>query len=395
MDVISAITIILLFGLIFSKIAKVFKVPYIIGYLFAGILIGPSLLNLITTSQTNNFESFSAITLAFLSFMVGAELKVSYIKRIGYKSFVTALFISLTTFLVISVGMYIVIKDLPSALILGCVAATSAPAVIMNIFKDYDSKGNLTNTILGVIAVDDIISVLLFGIIITMLKSSDSTFTFLSLLMPFKEILLSIILGLGLGILLGFLSKLFKNKYETIALVLAFILASITLTNYISVSSLLVCTVMGIFFTNFFKGKVTNNLLNVTDELLSLTLIIFFVSTGTILNISLIPQIWIISLIFIVIRLLGKYFGAIIGMKVSKSEVDKSLGLCLLSQTGLSIGLVLASKSVLGPYYLQVQGIVVFTSIITDIISPIILKSILVKHENIVIKKKLFNLKKS
>ena len=82
-------------------------------------------------------------------------------------------------------------------------------------------------------------------------------------------------------------------------------------------------------------------------------------------------------------------------MKVSKSEVDKSLGLCLLSQTGLSIGLVLASKSVLGPYYLQVQGIVVFTSIITDIISPIILKSILVKHENIVIKKKLFNLKKS
>lgn len=395
MDVISAITIILLFGLIFSKIAKVFKVPYIIGYLFAGILIGPSLLNLITTSQTNNFESFSAITLAFLSFMVGAELKVSYIKRIGYKSFVTALFISLTTFLVISVGMYIVIKDLPSALILGCVAATSASAVIMNIFKDYDSKGNLTNTILGVIAVDDIISVLLFGIIITMLKSSDSTFTFLSLLMPFKEILLSIILGSGLGILLGFLSKLFKNEYETIALVLAFILASITLTNYISVSSLLVCTVMGIFFTNFFKGKVTNNLLNVTDELLSLTLIIFFVSTGTILNISLIPQIWIISLIFIVIRLLGKYFGAIIGMKVSKSEVDKSLGLCLLSQTGLSIGLVLASKFVLGPYYLQVQGIVVFTSIITDIISPIILKSILVKHENIVIKKKLFNLKKS
>lgn len=379
MQVITALVFVLLFGIVFSKIAQLIRIPYIIGYLIAGVIIGPSVLGLIDPYQVSTMETFSIITLSVLSFIVGSELRFSYLKKIGSKPIITAIFTSFTTFIVITVSMIFLLKDLSSALILGVIGAATAPAVIMNIFKKYKTKGELTETILSIVAIDDIVSIILFGLILTILESSGTNLNILSLLMPFVEIILSFIIGSVLGITLGMVSRIFKGYTYSFALILVFILSSIAITDYFEMSSLLTCTIMGIMFVNFSSVKVANNILDVTDEILSLVLIVFFVISGSELNINIIPSIWKISLGFIVVRIIGKYLGALLGSKITgmNSKISSVLGLCLLSQTGLTVGLLLAASKVLGDNYEIVQGIVIFTSIIIDIISPIILKIIL------------------
>ncbi len=395
MNLIYAIAIVLLFGITLSRFAQKLNIPSIIGYLVSGIIIGPSVLGFINVEQVSDLQTFSVITLSILSFIIGSQFKLSHVKRIGGKMILTGLYACLTTFLFISIGMILLKQDVRVALILGVIGATTAPAVVMNIFKDYKAKGKLTDTILSIVAIDDVISIILFGFTLILIENSMTNFHLISLFAPFKEIIISLILGSIMGYALGLGSKLFKENTSQIALVIVFIFSTITFANYLGISPLLICTIMGIVFVNSFEGKIINGILDVSDELLSVILIIFFVVSGATLDVTLIPQIWFIALVFIIVRVFGKWIGALLGSNIAKLDdsISKVLGLGLLSQTGLAVGLVLAASDVLKDKTAMVQSIVVLTSITIDLISPFILKMILKKENNIEYKVSLFKRK--
>jgi len=382
MDILFTIGIVLLSGLIFGGIVKIFKLPEVTGYLIAGIVIGPFVLNLISFEQINSLEMFSTIALSFISFLIGAEFKLKYIKKLGVKPFVIGIMTSFLTMALVSYTSLLLGLSIPFALILGAIASSTAPASIMMIVKEYKSRGELTNTMLSVVAIDDVISIIIFGFSMVVAESINSNSASLfGLLEPFKEIILSLIIGVIMGLLLGLFSKLLKSKSNIIALIIVFIFGTIVISNYYNISSLLVCMIHGAIFINAYNHKTTDKILDLIDYISPPISIIFFVLSGASLDFSLLSTIGLIGICYVITRTLGKILGSMLGASLVKSpkKVYKYLGPTLLSQTGISIGLAMLATRVIPNDAKNLIAIVVASSFVFDLIGPIITKKMLKK----------------
>lgn len=232
------------------------------------------------------------IALSFISFLIGVEFKIKYLKKVGSKPFVIALFGTLITmFLVSSVALFWG-YSVGFSIVLGAICSSTATASMMMVVKEYKAKGEFTNTMLGVVAIDDVISVILFGFSLTIAQSlTNGDISLIGLLDPFCEIFMSILLGVGFGLLLGIVVRFFKNTSNIFAVILVFVFMAIYISDYYQSSSLLVCMVMGTIFINCFRYKITNKVLELTDFVSPTLTIIFFVVSGASLNIDLISSI--------------------------------------------------------------------------------------------------------
>lgn len=386
MNIIFVVGVILLMGLLFGGLVKAFKLPEVTGYLVAGIIIGPCVLKLINFEQIDSLQTFSTIALSFISFLIGSEFKLKYLKKLGIKPFVIGIMASFLTMVLVSASCLILGLSPSFSLILGAIASSTAPASIMMIVKQYKARGELTNTMLSVVAIDDVISIIIFGFVIVVAEylNNDSS-TLIGLLEPFKEISLSIIIGIISGWLLGFVSKVLKSDSNIIALIIVFIFGTIVVSDYLNISSLLVCMIQGAIFINAYNHKVTDKILDLVDYISPPLSIIFFVLSGASLDFSLIPSIGIIGIVYIFARTLGKIFGSMLGAKLvnSPKKVYNYLGPTLLSQTGISIGLVLLATPVIPNESKSLITIVVASSFIFDLFGPIVTKIMLKKAGDI------------
>ena len=312
-----------------------------------------------------------------MSFMIGSEFKFKHLKKLGIKPLVIGLMSSFLTLLIVTFTSFACGMNYSFSLMLGAIASSTAPASIMMIMKQYKAMGELTNTILSVVAIDDVISIFLFGFAIVVAGTANGSLTSsLGLLEPFKEIVYCVILGSLLGFLIGLLTKIFKSDSNIIIAILSFILLSVMLSYNIGISSLLVCMVMGAVFVNVFNNKITNRVLDLIDYINPPFLIIFFVLAGASIDFSVLSSVFIISIIYILSRSIGKIFGAMLGCKLvcSSKKVYKYIGPTLLSQTGLAIGLVALAQPILGDETVKLKAIVITSSFLFDLIGPLIVK---------------------
>jgi Kef-type K+ transport system membrane component KefB len=380
MDVLFSIAIILFAGLLFSKLVKRLNQPDIIGYLIAGIVIGPSVLNLVNYNQIDKLDTFGIIALSFIAFLIGSQFKLKYIKKLGAKPFVITLFSCLCTLILVSLSLFLAGNDLAFSLLLGAIASSTAPAVAMIVIKENRARGSLTNTILSVIAIDDILAIVIFGFCLVFAENlTNNNIVLTDLAKPFIEIILSILFGIGTGLLLGMFVKKIKSDNNVITLIIAFVFLTIVVTDYYNVSSLLVCMIMGGVFINYFQHRTTDKVLDLIDYIIPPILAIFFVISGASLNFSLIPSVWLICLLYILTRMVGKIFGSYLGSVVSKEEVKitKYLGPTLLSQTGLAVGLAVIASSVLKDSGNNIETILIASSFIFDLFTPSVTKKML------------------
>lgn len=382
MDTIYHLVCILLFGLFFGYSMKYFKLPSVTGYLIAGIVIGPFLLGFIHKGDLENLEIFSTIALAFISFLIGSELKIKMLKRVGGKLFLIALATSLTTFAFVTLGTYLYTKSLSSSLLLGAIAASTAPSAILLIVKEYKARGSFTNHLLGIIAIDDIISIVIFGFVLVIAGGMNSgSSSLLHLLEPFRDIALSIVYGLITGLSLGLISTFLKSPTERMILAYLGIGIPILVCYNQNISPLLTCMLTGFIFVNTYKTKVTEPIIRNIDSISPPILLIFFVVSGASLDISLLPSIGWVGILYIVCRMVGKSIGSRMGCTLThtKNPMKKYLGITLLSQTGIAIGLASTSMLVLPLEGDMIMTVVIASSFLFDIVSPFIVKMVLKK----------------
>lgn len=377
MEILFDLSIIFIFGLLIGQVLKKVKLPEVMGYLIAGIVIGPYVLNLITVDSLNGMELFSTIALSFVSFLIGAEFKWNYVKRLGKKPFIIGLTCSLFTMFVVTVCLYLAGSTLSFALIMGAIAAATAPAAIMMIVKEYKARGEVTDTMLSVIAIEDVSSVVIFGFTIVMaqyLESGNATLS--GLLEPFSEIGIALVMGTVLGLFLGITAKLFKTKNNIICMILVTVFTAILIADYAGISSLLMCMITGMVFVNAYNRVFTDKVLDVMDNISSPLMIIFFVISGASLDFKVLPAVGVIGIIFILSRAFGKIFGAYLGATIGKSStnVRKYLGSTLLSETGIAIGLALLAKEVFPNDGETLIAITIAASFVFDMIGPFLVK---------------------
>lgn len=386
MEILFSLAIILLAGLLFGKLAKLIKQPDIIGYLIAGIIIGPCVLKFISFEQLNSLDTFGIIALSFISFLIGSEFKYKYIKKLGISPFIIAICSSFFTLIIVTIALYFAGCNLGFSLLLGAIASATAPAVTMIVIKQYKAKGDLTNTILSVIAIDDIISIIIFGFCLVIARDlNNNTTSLIAFAQPFIEILLSIALGIGLGLILGVIVKHYKRDSNVITTIIAFIFATILITDYFDISPLLVCMVIGGVFINFFQHRTTERVLGAINYITPPIFMIFFVVSGASLDFNLLPTIGVVCLVYIVARSFGKILGSYMGAKIvnDQPKIVKYLGPTLLSQTGLAIGLAIIASNVLNDSGHKMETIIIASSFVFDLFGPSITRLMLKKAEEI------------
>ncbi len=375
-------------GLLFGKLAKIVKLPNVTGYLVGGVLIGPSVIGLLDESFFDSLNIVSTVALGFIAFSIGNEFKISYFKRVGPGPVIIAFFEALFGVLFVLamlLGFFAItdnltIENLRFSLVLSAIAAATAPASTLLVVRQYKAKGPLTETLMSVVAIDDSIAIVLFGILVAIANAIDPTAVhtsfILQILSPVIEIIISLAVGTFFGLMVTFGTKWFTGRGNRISLTIAAIFLAIFFGEYLGGSSLLAAMVAGGIFANLSnKYEEVNGLIYfVTPPIF----IMFFVLSGAELDLAVITSIGVIGLIYAIFRVGGKIFGAWFGSKVSKAEpiVAKYLGWMLVPQEGVSIGLSIAAATMFAGTMLgeQIRVVILATVLIYELTGPIITK---------------------
>jgi len=392
MQILFHMAILIATGLIFGKIAKYAKLPNVTGYLVGGLLIGPSLLGLVGEDAIQSLSLISTVALGFIAFSIGNEMKIIYFKRVGARPIIIAILEALLAVLVTLAALLIyftikgqmTIESLRFSLVLAAIAAATAPAATMMVVRQYKARGELTETLMSVVAIDDSVAIILFGLFVAIANALNPVGTDVSLFMqflnPFIEIIVSLFIGFVGGIILSLGTKWFTGRGNRISLTIAIILFVLYLSDYFHGSTLLAALMLGATFANTSPNyeEVNGLIYFITPPIF----IMFFVLSGAELKLSVLTAVGLIGIIYVVFRVVGKILGAYLGAKVTKASpvVSKYLGFTLIPQAGVAIGLSLIATQVLDPEMgAQIRAIILSATLIYELIGPVITKIALKK----------------
>lgn len=379
------IAIILLAGLIMGRLAEAIKIPAVTGYLVAGLIIGP-VLGLV--QDLEDYHIISNIALGFIAFQVGNELWLGKLKKTGVKIVIITIVQAVaTTGLVIA--LILPVASTSVALVLGAIAAATAPAPIMMIVKKYRTKGELTDTLLPVVGLDDAVGVILFGILlsisVSLISNSGEALTFFELVKePVIEIGISILIGAFVGIATGLSLKTISidserhEKNLNVIIIAVFITTGLAM--YFNASPILTPMIAGAFVTNLINKECYKTEEHTIVEFIPPLMILFFTIAGAELKFDVLTTVGLIGAAYIVGRIIGKYFGSMLGCRITKSSpnVSKYLGLSLLPQSGVAIGLSIAAYNAFAPingeYADIVKNVTLAAVLIFELFGPFLVK---------------------
>jgi len=378
LDLLLKISIVLLIGVLGGRLAKSIHLPYVTGYLLGGLLIGPSILGLISDLDVESFGIVNRFALAAIAFSIGSEFNLKDLSKVGKKIVIITLAESLTAILLVfCTSYYILGESFAFSIILGSIAAATAPAATIMIIRQYKADGPLTKTLLPVVAIDDAICVIAFGIAMAIAKlslgTSDASFIQM-MTQPIIEIVGSLVVGLIVGVLLTFLANKAQNQEELLALVLASIVACSGLATAFHLSPLLVCMMMGATITNLMHNS--KRVFSAITDFTPPIYLFFFTLAGASLHLNVLTQVGSLGVGYIIARSLGKILGSSISAKATGCDdnVVKYLGLTLLPQAGVAIGLSMIVRQELPQIGVALTTVVLGGVLFYEVFGPVLAK---------------------
>ena len=381
--------IIMTFGAIGGRLFQKLRIPQVVGYIVIGIIIGSSGFQVLRLATIVALNPINTIALSLIGFLIGAELKIDVIKKYG-KQFVGILIgESIVPFFVVGVLITIVAYlfmhnftiALSYGLVLGAICSATAPAATTDVLKEYRTRGPLTTTILGIVAMDDAVALVLYAVASTLVKpllGGESISFGLQMVGILKEIFGSILVGSIVGL---FVSKIIRNVMQDEGRVLSFALGGLFIStgicNVLGLDNILAAMSIGFFMANFAPAK-TRPVFSFVEKFTPPVYVLFFVLVGAKLNIWIVtPVLGLLAIVYVGGRTLGKSIGARIGARLTKAPetVRKYLPWCLLSQAGVAIGLSIAASAdfadSIGP---QIILVITATTFIVQLLGPICVK---------------------
>ena len=408
METLFCISIALGAGLLMSRVAKPLGLPAVTGYLVAGILIGPYCLGalgfegmgFVSVENVKEYQIISDAALGFIAFAIGNEFRLSQLKQIGKTATFIGIFQAVIATLLVDaalIGLHFIIPDklpLSMAIILGAIAAATAPAATLMVVRQYKAKGKLTDLLLPIVAIDDAVGLVIFAISFGIAKAIEhGQFNVASIIIePVVEIAASLLLGFIMGLLFSVCERFFSSNSKRLCLSVTCVLFTVALSMikfeiggiHIGFSTLLVCMMLGTVFCNIcdFSAEIMEK----TDKWTVPLFVLFFVMSGAELELGVFTDIVIvgIGIAYIVTRSFGKYLGAYGSAKLMKCDekTTKYLGITLLPQAGVALGMSVTVME-LGEVGQIVRNIVLFSVLIYELVGPVLTKIALTKAGNI------------
>ena len=406
METLLAISVALSAGLFMSRVVKPLRLPAVTGYLVAGILVGPYCLGLLginglgftSHDEVAAMSIINDVALGFIAFAIGDEFRLSQLKKTGKQATVIGIFQAIiTTALVdaVLIGLHFILgpEKLPlsTAIILGAIASATAPAATLMVVRQYKAKGKLTSLLLPIVALDDAVGLIIFAVSLGFAKTlHNGELSLTSVIVdPLVEIFLSLIVGAIIGYVLSFCEKFFRSNTKRQALVVTAIFLAVALSKlkyniggvHVGFSPLLVCMMLGTIFCNV--CDFSEDMMEKTDKWTAPIFILFFVLSGAELEFSVFGDLAIVGIgvVYIISRSIGKYFGARFSAGLVKCEpqIKKYLGITLLPQAGVALGMSITAMAELGSEGIIIRNIVLFGVLIYELFGPMMTKMSLMK----------------
>lgn len=384
--VIISVALMLFLAFLMTRITKRLKLPNVTAYIITGILIGPYCLDFVPQTVIDGMDFLSDIALAFISFSTGQFFRFSSLKKNGPKVFLITLFEACFASAAIFVLAYGVLNlSLTFSIVLSALAATTAPASTMMTIRQTGAKGDFVDTLLQVVALDNIIGLLAYSVAISVASASISGggFNFTDVLMPTVTNICVLLLGCLFGILM---KPLLQNKRSTdnrLIIMIAFLFAFCGICVTLDISPLLGCMSMGTVYFNITEDDKLFKQLNYFNPPI---LLLFFVRSGTCFNLSVLLEqsstvgtvsLLTVGIVYFIARIISKYGGAFLGCLVCKkpSNIRNYLGLALIPQAGVAIGLAaLGARALGGETGEALSTIILASSILYELVGPVCAK---------------------
>ena len=392
MNALLALSIAMAVGLLMSRFIRLIHLPNVTAYLIAGLLVGPYVLNVLSPELNSELAIISDVALGFIAYSIGSEFKLTYLKEIGVKPMVITLFEGCTASLFVFLTLLVMGQPLPLCLALGAIAAATAPAATLMVVRQYKANGPVTKMLLPVVAMDDALGLMLYAVMMAIARTIErgTALTVTTLLLkPLGEILGSLALGVALGLVLVYVLRFFHSRGNKLALTIMMVFAAVGLSSMWGLSSLLVCMMLGATMVNLCSQS--NVMLEQCDRFTPPLFLLFFVLSGANLDLSVLPTVGMVGVAYVLARALGKSLGGTMGAVVEKCDpnIVKYLGLTLIPQAGVAIGMARMSMTALPEYGAVINAVVLSGTLIYELTGPVITKIALTRAGEIKSEKKL------
>jgi Kef-type K+ transport system membrane component KefB len=393
------LSLILVLGSFMKWVSYKIKILNVVGYLILGFLIGPNMLNIIPKSFVENSHIIIDISLSLISVFVGANLKYNILKGVWKQIVLISILEALFTFILIGIAFYSFFSfldlgcdinyRLTIALIFGALASATAPATILAVIHELKPKGNFASFLLGVVASDNALTLILFSFVVLITKGNaevnwgvqEGVFSI------FPTLFFTILLGFFGAFVSEMIDRIFKN-YQNIKTTstLGMIFLIYSLADKLNLDPLLASLVMGMVMSNlskeFFVVKSEFD-----HHLKDIIFVLFFTLSAMHLNINFLLAMPFVIVLYVVFRISGKILGVWVGGWLSNSQksIQKYLGIALFPQAGIAIGLALSLQNedgfeIIAPIVLNV---IIATTMIHEMVGPLLTKFVLQKTQNL------------
>ena len=391
--IVISLGIILILGFLMTRLTKLLKLPNVIAYLLVGILIGPSLINVVPKDFIDRTSFISDVALVFVAFTVGEFFKFDAIKKSLGKAIVITLIESIVTFALVFGLCFLIFKEVPFALVLASLASATAPTSTIMTVKQTGAKGHYVTTLLEVLAIDGVIALILYTISISIFVgfANNGGLSFVDVAWPLLKMIICLAIGVGFGFILKFLISSKRTTGNRLIIVVAILLLFCGICSLFSQSPLLGGIAIGTIYTNMCKTKDEEKVFAQVNYFMPPIMLIFFARSGMSLNFSVFKEdiaavpLIVIVLLFLVVRFVGKYGGTFLGglATAQPKETRNYLGFGLIPQASVAIALAtMASMTITalpdqdkyGNYAKALLVIVLAASIIFELIGPVLAK---------------------
>lgn len=409
LDFLAVIGVIILVAFAVGQVFRQLGIPQVVGFIVAGTLLGPDLLGVVPGDLTDNLTFVMELALGLIAFEMGEHLRFDELRQLGTSIVAIVIFQAIGAFALVGTGVYIVTGSLPAALVLGSIAISTAPAATVDVLAEYGAEGPLSMTLLGVIGIGDAITLMMFSataaLVMPLLEHTDLTFldvlrgqgdvSLLEMIeLPFIEIGGSLLVGILGGL---FLTRVMnhihahhapeRRQHDAMAVSIALIFIATGLSHSIDLSLILTTMIMGIVVVNI-SPRNGQYVRFTIEQAGPVVYVLFFALVGADLRIETLPAMGLLGVVYIIMRVGGKYSGAWIGGALAGADpkVRDNLGLALLSQAGVAIGLALDCEcrfAEAGPDGEElgelIFSVITATTFVVQIIGPLLVKVAIVR----------------
>ena len=388
-------------GLLMTRIFKYsgFKFPDVTAFLIAGLIVGPYglgkfYLGFSSANELAQVNILSSIALGFIAFDIGSEFRMTKLRTMGKPALIIGIFQAVMATALVDIALISLGEDiipLPAAITLGAIASATAPAATLMVVRQFKAKGPVTDLLLPIVALDDAAGLIIFAVSMGISQAMlGGTLSMTSIIMnPLTEIICSLILGAIMGVILTLLEKLFFSNTNRLSMTISFVLMTIALSSTelyvggirIAFSALLVCMTLGTVFCNM--SEYSADIMHRSERWSAPLYAVFFVLSGARLELSVFrhSEVLTIGIVYILVRCMGKYLGALISSSAMKcnENVRKYLGITLFPQAGVALGMVVSAQSLGGELGSMIRNIILFSVLIYELAGPLMTRTALMK----------------